>query len=183
MPRRRRTGYSWLVNAHESAFRGTSPGLVRSHRGFREIVSLTRQGVVIAVVPRVDPVSFPPVPIPKNDPPPGYSEFYGWHNGIFYGLNITDRNNSPNTALRADGSTSTGASYRNIRLMAPITVTAATFPLTGTLTHIRQNLRTVLVSWPVDFRCPRAHCNQHLLPYAAFARERVKTSQRPSVFL
>jgi hypothetical protein len=45
---------------------------------------------VIAVVPRGDPASFPPVPVPKNDPPPGYSEFYGWHNGNFYGLNVTD---------------------------------------------------------------------------------------------
>ena len=45
---------------------------------------------MIAVVPRVDPASFPPVPVPKDKPPPGYKEIYGWHNGIFYGLNVTD---------------------------------------------------------------------------------------------
>jgi hypothetical protein len=41
-------------------------------------------------VPRVDPASFPPVPVPKDEPPPSHKESYGWHDGIFYGLNVTD---------------------------------------------------------------------------------------------
>jgi hypothetical protein len=41
-------------------------------------------------VARVDPASFPPVPVPRDQPPPGYNGFYGWHNGIFHGLNVTD---------------------------------------------------------------------------------------------
>src|SRR5438309_7471166 len=49
---------------------------------------------VIAVVPRVDPRQFFAGPGSKDEPPPGYKEFYGWHNGIFCGLNgpcCTDR--------------------------------------------------------------------------------------------
>ena len=31
-----------------------------------------------------------PVPFPRDDPPPGYTDFYGWHQGVFHGLTVTD---------------------------------------------------------------------------------------------
>ena len=30
------------------------------------------------------------IPLGKDVPPPGHSEFYGWHEGRFYGLRVTD---------------------------------------------------------------------------------------------
>jgi hypothetical protein len=33
---------------------------------------------------------FAPVPFQRDEPPPGYTDFYGWHQGAFHGLNVTD---------------------------------------------------------------------------------------------
>ena len=33
---------------------------------------------------------FAPVPFPRDEPPPGYTDFYGWHQGVFHGFTVTD---------------------------------------------------------------------------------------------
>jgi hypothetical protein len=33
---------------------------------------------------------FAPVPFPRDEPPPDYTEFYSWHRGVFHALTVTD---------------------------------------------------------------------------------------------